>query len=182
MRIESPKEDERLLGFTLVELLVTVVVLAVVAAIAVPVFLNQQAKASAAAAQANLGVLASAIKTGYGLDSTPTVSGGVLSYVSEAGEQQVPLAGAVVGLTNPTSWCVEQEGGGEQWVMDASLTTPQTGECEVNPQPPTNLVASAVNGSDDSVELSWDAPNAPLSMPGGPQLGVLSPLATKMAA
>lgn len=63
-------------------------------------------------------------------------------------------------------------------MRDASLTAPQTGECEVNPQPPTNLVASAVNGSDDSVELSWDAPNAPLSMPGGPQLGVLSPLAT----
>ena len=35
-----------------------------------------------------------------------------------------------------------------------------------------------MNGSDDSVELSWDAPNAPLSMSGGPQLGALSPLAT----
>ena len=136
MRILFTLSNRRARGFTLVELLVTVVILTVIAAVAVPVFLNQQAKASAAATQANLGVLASAIKTGYGLNSTPTVSGGVLSYVSDAGEQQVPLAGAVVGLTNPTSWCVEQEGGGEQWVIDASLTTPQTGECEVSPQPP----------------------------------------------
>lgn len=56
-------------GFTLIELLVVVVILVALAAIAIPVFLNQKSKADNASAQTLTSNVANAVASGIGTDS-----------------------------------------------------------------------------------------------------------------
>jgi type IV pilus assembly protein PilA len=63
-RIMKPRDD-RDAGFTLIELLVVVAIIGILAAIAIPVFLNQRASAYDASVKADLNGIAKVMETVY---------------------------------------------------------------------------------------------------------------------
>jgi len=65
--------DEREEGFTLIELLVVMIIIGILAAIAIPVFLNQRKKAADSAAKADVSTIGKEVATYY-VDGT-TVPG-----------------------------------------------------------------------------------------------------------
>ena len=79
--------DEKDKGFTLVELLVVMIIIGILAAIAIPVFLNQRSKARDTSTKADVSTVGKEIATYY-VDGTgelsASVSGGVLK-ISEKG-------------------------------------------------------------------------------------------------
>jgi len=85
-------EDEK--GFTLIELLVVILIIGILAAIAIPAFLNQRNKAYDAAAKSNIRTAATAEET-YATDNNGTYASDTLTS-SDAG----PLATIEPSLKN----------------------------------------------------------------------------------
>ncbi len=110
---KAQKENEG--GFTLIELLVVMIIIGILAAIAIPVFLNQRKKANDAAGKADVSTLGKEIAT-YFVDNTtnPTVttaSGRYLVNGVDTGKVSANVSGPVFnGSTagnTATSWCVQ---------------------------------------------------------------------------
>jgi len=107
-------QEEREGGFTLIELLVVMIIIGILAAIAIPVFLNQRKKAQDSAAKADVSTIGKEVATYY-VDNTaaPTVAIAAGRYTisdgtttTDLGKQSANVALLSQHFTNSTSWCV----------------------------------------------------------------------------
>ncbi len=108
---KSMKEKDE--GFTLIELLVVMIIIGILAAIAIPVFLNQRAKAQDSATKADVTTLGKEIAT-YFVDNTaaPTVVRNGENFevagqvVGRRSQPTIDLAAAFPNTATATSWCI----------------------------------------------------------------------------
>ena len=114
-RLLAARKDEE--GFTLIELLVVIIIIGILAAIAIPVFLNQRASAAKAALTSDARNGAVQIET-YFTDNQAYPDDVITSGVPGAGEVLVELStnstvGAYTGSGTSTSYtyCVLAVGG-----------------------------------------------------------------------
>ena len=101
MRKSMDNKDQ---GFTLIELLVVMIIIGILAAIAIPVFLNQRQKAQDSAAKADVSTIGKEVATYYvdGLGSTAT---GAMAITNAAGRYVLNVTAAagppvVVAIAN----------------------------------------------------------------------------------
>jgi type IV pilus assembly protein PilA len=113
-------QEEREGGFTLIELLVVMIIIGILAAIAIPVFLSQRAKAQDSAAKADVSTIGKELATYYvdnlGVPTIALTSGGRYTLTSPAAgatAQDIGKASTNVTITSPatsivdaTHWCV----------------------------------------------------------------------------
>ena len=140
-RIRKSMEDKDQ-GFTLIELLVVMIIIGILAAIAIPLFLNQRKKAIDTAAKADVSTVGKEIATYYvdqtadvTVGTTGTVAAGTLRYTVNGGD----VGKASNGVSTPVvSWAAVPHSS-SNWCVQLTVTGGTL----------TNVSYSALNGLPD---------------------------------
>jgi prepilin-type N-terminal cleavage/methylation domain-containing protein len=153
MRQSAKKENDG--GFTLIELLVVMIIIGILAAIAIPVFLSQRAKAQDSAAKADVSTIGKEIAT-YWIDNTTAPTGlsinGAGRYTlayGAASTQDIGKASANVvlnatagGALNTTAWTanawcigVNNPSGAQRTYKYSAQNGLEPGQCATNIAP-----------------------------------------------
>jgi type IV pilus assembly protein PilA len=123
--MQEVKREER--GFTLIELLVVVAIIGILVAIAVPMFLNQIAKARDATAQANVREAASAMNVYITEENAlPATIDALKGHGFQGSTPQVTMF--VGGTVAAPQWCLSAPtngGNSDFWVQQEEKGAPQ---------------------------------------------------------
>ena len=121
-------------GFTLIELLVVILIIAILAAIAIPVFLNQRKKGWISQQQSALKNAATAMET-FATENNGNYTGADLTSLTARGYSTTTNVTLAVDSAGTQSYCLEAVHallGADAWATakyDSNRGEPQSGAC-----------------------------------------------------